>query len=113
MPRLNRTDAQTVEEYGFTFSAPPERTSTRKGKHHETFMAARSLCEKFPGQSLRVLSFENPSQAYSLAKQINNGDRSEFKDDSADWTAKSAKYVGDEGEDLYGLWLTYSAVSEE
>jgi hypothetical protein len=113
MARLTKAEQTLVEEFGFEFAPIPERSNTRKGKYHDTFVAARTLCEKNPGQALRVLTADNPSQLYSMAKSINNGERSEFKADSAEWTAQAAKVTDEEsGEEFYGLWLTYNGKSE-
>lgn len=110
MPRLNAAERTAVEEFGFAFEAVPERTNTRRGKHHDRFVQAKELAGKYPGQSLRVISYENASQAYSLAKAINERKRSEFTDEpEGRFTAETGKYVGDEGEDLYGVYLTCNA----
>ena len=110
---LSQRDKSLMEELGFEFAPIPERQNTRKGKYHETFVAARALCEKNPGKALRVLTAENPSQLYSMAKAINNGERSEFKADSSSWLAQAAKVVDEEEGEYYGLWLTFTGQKSE
>ena len=110
MPRLNAAEKSALEEFGFAFEPVPERATTRRGKHHDRFVHAKELAVKFPGQSLRVIAYENASQAYSLAKAINSRTRGEFVDEpEGRFSAQTGKYVGDEGEDLYGVYLTCNA----
>jgi hypothetical protein len=105
MPRLNNTDAKTVEEFGFEFSAPPEIPIVRKSKHEELWENAKALCDKFPGQSLRVLTYTNKGTAYQTAKAINNGDNKAFKEDYLLYTARASQVSVDD-KDTFGIWLT-------
>lgn len=104
MAKLNKTDAALVEDFGFDFSEPPAKSSTRRGKHDERWQAAKALAMKFPGQSLKVLSYSQPSQPYNIAKAINNGENRNFVDDSGSFTAVAGKVADDE----YAIWLTYN-----
>lgn len=112
-PRLNKTDQGLAESFGFEFSTPPENAGTRTSKYDERFEAARTLCLKFPGQSLKVVSYDKPSQPYNMAKAINNGEHRSFKDDSANWTAVARKeeVIDPESEETveqWSVWLTYN-----
>lgn len=119
MPRLGKTDQTTVEEFGFEFSTPPENAGTRTSKLDERWEAARELCLKFPGQSLKVISYEKQSQPYNIAKAINNGEHRSFKDDAADWTAVARKETVTDPEneeetvEQYSVWLTYNGHKAE
>src|SRR6476469_2035153 len=102
MPRLTKQEQTLVDEFEFEFSAPPEKTSTRRGKHDERWQAAKALTMKNPGQALKVLTYSQPSQPYNIAKAINNGENRNFLDDAADFTAVAGKVADDE----YAIWLT-------
>lgn len=106
MPRLNKQDTATLEAFGFDFGAPPEREITRKSKHHDRWEAAKVLCEKFPGESLKVIEFTNASSAYQNAKAINNGEHKSFKGNDGTWGAVAAM-LGEHADEGYGIWLTY------
>lgn len=113
--RPAKADLSLLEEFNFEFSAPPERAHTRRGKHHERWVAARALCERYPDQPLKVMEYKNQGSAYQTAKAINNGEHKVFATDSGNWTAVAAPLppMEDEnGEDAardgYGVWLTYS-----
>lgn len=115
MARLSKADNALIEQYDFEFTPPPERDRSRKGKHYERWVAARSLCEKNPGNTLKVMEYKNQGSAYQTAKQINNGEHKVFATDSGNWTAVAAPLppLYDENDeeymrDGYGVWLTYS-----
>jgi hypothetical protein len=117
MPRTSKTDEKVMSEYGFEFSTPPENSGTRASKYDELFEAARELCLKFPGQSLKVVTYEKQSQPYNIAKAINNGEHRSFKDDAADWVAVARKIEtevedSDEPKVEWAVWLTYEPKSE-
>ena len=103
-PKIRQTDLNVVESFDMEFGAPPERDTSRRSKHDERWQAARDLTMKYPGQSLRVLTYNQPSQPYSIAKSINNGEHRYFKEDSESFTAVAAK--NDDGS--YSIWLTYN-----
>lgn len=103
-PKIKAADANVLESLGLEFGSPPERQTTRRSKHDELWQAARELTMKYPGQSLKVLTYNQPSQPYSMAKQINNGDHRYFKDDAEAFTAVAAKNE----DDTYSIWLTYN-----
>jgi len=121
MPRLAKADEKVMSDFGFQFSAPPESAGTRASKYDEMWEAARSICLKFPKQTLMVTSYDKQSQPYNIAKAINNGEHRSFKDDSASWTAVARKFeVPSEDESVepevrWGIWLTYNgeATDEE
>lgn len=104
MPKLNKSDAQVLESLDLEFGTPPERDNTRRSKHDERWSAARELTMKYPGQSLRVLTYNQASQPYSIAKSINNGDHRYFRDDADQFTAVAAK--NEDGS--YSIWLTFN-----
>ena len=113
MPRLGKQDEKVVEEFGFEFSAPPENAGTRVSKLDERWEAARALCLKFPGQTLKVISYDKPSQPYNIAKAVNNGEHRSFKDDAASWTAVARKEEIEGDEPVWSVWLTYNGEKEE
>lgn len=104
MPRLSQKDQQALDELGLEFGTPPEKSNTRRSKHDEKWQAARDLTMKFPGQSLKVLTYAQASQPYSIAKNINNGEHRYFEDDYEEFTAVAAK--NEDG--TYSIWLTYN-----
>jgi len=113
-PRLAKADTELIETFEFEFSEPPAKEGTRKSKLDERFEAARTLCMKFPGKTLKVVTYEKQGQPYALARAINNGDHRSFKDDFADWKAVAGKEViGDNEEEpgseqeVWSVWLTY------
>lgn len=112
MPRLSKADESTVEEYGFSFTAPPERDGTRRSRYDEMWEAARTLCRKFPGQTLKVRTHNHPSSAYDDAKKINNGEKRLFAHDYKEWRAVAApstdeSEIDDDGKPLTAVYLTY------
>lgn len=111
MPRLTNKESATLEEFGFEFGAPPERHITRRSKHHERWEAAKTLCQKYPGQSLKVIEFTNASSAYQNAKQINNGEHKSFPGNDGTWAAVAAM-LGEHADEGYGIWLTYQGDDE-
>lgn len=104
MPKVNKSDATVLETLGLEFGTPPERDNTRRSKHDERWQAARDLTMKYPGQSLRVLTYNQASQPYSIAKAINNGEHRYFAEDSENFTAVAAKNE----DSTYSIWLTYN-----
>lgn len=109
-PKIKQADLNVAESLGLEFGTPPERDTTRRSKHDERWQAARELCQKYPGQALRVLTYNQPSQPYSIAKQINNGDHRYFTEDYAEFTAVAAKNHDD---NTYSIWLTYNPGQSE
>ncbi len=57
MARLSRADEEALEEFGFSFEEPPEVDSTRRSRYEPMWEAAKALCEKAPGKSLKVRSY--------------------------------------------------------
>lgn len=113
MPRLAKADQSLVDDFQFEFSTPPESAGTRTSKLDERWEAARTLCLKFPGQTLKVISYDKPSQPYNLAKAINNGEHRSFKNDATSWTAVARKelVIDPESEEevpQWSVWLTYN-----
>lgn len=106
MARLPANLQAQVEEFGFEFSEVPEVTHTRRSKYAEMWEAAKEVTRRNPGKALRVREWEQASQPYNIAKQINNGDRKEFEgnDASEEFTAVAAKTEND----TYAIWLTYN-----
>lgn len=103
-PKIKQTDLNVAEELGLEFSAPPERDNTRRSKHDERWQKARELTMKYPGQTLKVLTYAQASQPYSIAKSINNSEHRYFKEDGDQFKAVAGK---DEN-DTYSIWLTYN-----
>jgi len=111
-PRLNQTDTKVVESYGFEFAEPPEQEGTRRSRYDEMWSAAKELCLKFPGQTLKVRNYNNASTAYNEAKSINNGEHRMFipeeGHDANEWTAKAVKnteVLNDKGEPSFDMYL--------
>lgn len=107
-PKVREKDLAVAEEFGLEFGTPPEKDTSRRSKHDERYETARTLTMKYPGQSLKVLTYSQASQPYSIAKQINNGEHRHFKDDAAQFTAVAAK--NEDG--TYSVWLTYNGDNE-
>jgi hypothetical protein len=115
--RLNKTDAATVEDFGFVFEAIPEVTSTRTSKWDEVWTKAVALCRSHPRQSLRVRSYNNASTAYKEAKEINNNESRYVTSDEEEgehaWAAVAVKseetYIDkkDREQHLYYIYLTF------
>lgn len=91
MARLSKAEEEALESFGFSFEEPPEVDSTRRSRYDEMWDAAKSLCEKMPGKSLRVRSYNNASTAYNDAKAINNGEKKSFEGESDKWLAVATK----------------------
>lgn len=108
MPRLNKGDQAVVDEFGFEFSEPPERANTRRGKHFERWEKAKEVAQKYPGNSLKVLTFNQASSAYSTAKQINNNEHRQFENDPQVWVAVAGPDATEENEHQHAIWLTYN-----
>lgn len=111
MPRLTNAERKSAEAFGFEFTAPPERESSRSSRYDEMWDAARALCESNPGTSLKVRTYGSSSGAYAEAKAINNSEHRKFKDGSK-WVAVAApstneEEVDEEGHALTALYLTY------
>ncbi len=98
-------DVAVAEEMGMEFGTPPEITRTRKSKHDERWTKARALTEANKGQNLKVLTYNQPSQPYSMAKAINNGDHAYFKDN--DGMVKFKAVGAANGDGTFSIWLTY------
>jgi hypothetical protein len=108
MARLNRTDEALVEEFGFTFEEPPEVDSTRRSRYEPMWEAAKALCEKNPGRSLKVRSYNNASTAYNDAKAVNNGEKKSFAGEGDHWLAvavKNEEVLNEKDEPTYDLYL--------
>ena len=112
MPRLNQTDTKVAESFGFAFEEPPAQDGARRSRYDEMWTAAKELCEKFPGQTLKVRSYNNASTAYNDAKGINNGDHRMFTveegHDATEWTAKAVKnaeVLNEKGEPTFDMYL--------
>lgn len=105
MPKIKQNDATLAETLGLEFGTPPERTATRRSKHDERWNAARDLAAKYPGQSLRVLTYKQASQPYSIAKAINNGQHRYFTDNDDMVLYKAVAAKNEDGS--YSVWLTY------
>lgn len=103
-PKIKQADLNTAESLGLAFEEPPPRDTTRRSKHDELWSTARELTMRNPGRSLKVLTYKQPSQPYSIAKAINNGDHRYFTEDAAQFTAVAGK--NEEG--TYSIWLTYT-----
>lgn len=115
MARLNKTQQDILSNFGFVVSEPPERTATRSSKYDDMWEAAKKFLESSPGVTIKVRVYANPSAAYSDAKKINNGEHRHFKDGTV-WTAVASKTedeFDEDGNPLYGVWLTYTPVEEE
>jgi hypothetical protein len=117
---MSKADTAVLEEFNFEFSAPPARSHTRKGKHYERWVAARALCEKNPGSTLKVMEYKNQGSAYQTAKSINNGEHRVFLADAGNWTAVAAPlppFINEDDEEEsregYGVWLTYTPHDDE
>jgi hypothetical protein len=91
MPRLSRSDEEALEGFGFVFEEPPEQENTRRSRYDEMWDAAKTLCEKMPGKSLKVRSYNNASTAYNDAKGINNGEKKAFEGEGDKWLAVATK----------------------
>lgn len=114
MARLNKSQTETLEKFGFTVSEPPEREATRRSKYDELWEAAKAFLESAPGVTIKVRNYTNASAAYADAKAINNGEHRHFKDEGAKWLAVGTKtedevYEDTDGDEqpYYGVWLTY------
>lgn len=104
-PKVNKTDAALAEELGLEFGTPPEPSRTRTSKHDERWAAARDLSLKYPGQSLKVLTYNQASQPYSTAKAINNAEHRHFTDNADMSLFKAVAAKNEDG--TYSIWLTY------
>lgn len=113
-PRLNKSQSDTLEKFGFEVSAPPERDTSRRSKYHEMWEAAKELLQTMPGVEVKIRNYTNASAAYAEAKAINNGEHRHFKNEGAKWTAVGTKTdeveTDDEGNEvpLYGIWLKFN-----
>lgn len=112
MPRMSKADEALVTEYGFSFTPPPEKDNTRRSRYDDMWAAARVLCQKYPGNPLKVRTYNHASSAYEDAKKINNGERKAFQQDYTDWTAVAApstdpEEVNDDGKPLTAVYLTF------
>lgn len=113
-PRLNKSQSETLEKFGFEISTPPERDTSRRSKYDEMWEAAKALLETMPGVAVKVRNYTNASAAYQEAKAINNGEHRHFKNEGNKWTAVGTKTdeveTDDEGNEVavYGIWLTYN-----
>ncbi|HET7713330.1 MAG TPA: hypothetical protein VFK94_02745 [Patescibacteria group bacterium] len=109
MARLSKADEEALESFGFEFAEPPEKEDSRRSRYDEMWAAAKTLCEKNPGKSLKVRSYNNASTAYNDAKAINNAEHRMFSDgEPADWTAvavKNTEVLNDKDEPTYDLYL--------
>lgn len=103
-PKIKQNDATLAESLGLEFGTVPEKDTSRRSKHDERWQTARDLVQKYPGQSLKVLTYNQASQPYSIAKSINNGEHRYFREDAANFTAVAAK--NEDG--TYSVWLTYN-----
>lgn len=116
-PRLGKDDTQVVDEFGFEFSEPPEKGGPRRSKYDERWDKARDLLMKFPGRTLKVISYDKQSQPYNIARAINNGEHRAFADDAKDWTAVAGKdfYEDEDGQETerWSVWLTYNGEKSE
>ncbi len=112
MARLNRADEEALAEFGFEITEPPEVENTRRSRYEPMWDAARALCQKMPGKSLKVRSYNNASTAYNDAKAINNGEKKGFEDQGSNWLAvavKNEEVLNDKDEPTYDLYLKYTA----
>lgn len=112
-PRLSKADETVLNEFEFEFSEPPDKYGPRRSKNDERFSAARAICMKYPGKTLKVTSYDKQSQPYNIARAINNGEHRIFEgDNEKDWLAVAGKdfYEDDEGNEVerYSVWLTYN-----
>lgn len=113
-PRLNKSQTETLEKFGFEVSAPPERDTSRRSKYDEMWEAAKELLQTMPGQAVKIRNYTNASAAYQEAKAINNGEHRHFKNEGNKWTAVGTKTedfeVAEDGTEvpLYGIWLTFN-----
>ena len=122
-PRINKAQKEVLDAFGFEFSAPPAKNTHRKSRYHERWLAAREICQAYPGESLKVMEYGNAGSASTTAKNINNGEHEVFTHDSGNWTAtarKFSKWVDDEDyedggyeTDAYGVWLSYTPAESE
>jgi hypothetical protein len=112
MAKMSASDSRTLEEFGFEFSAPPEIAISRRSKHEAMWEAAKELCSKYPGQSLKVIEYDKRTTAYQTARAINNGANKAFTEDFHEWTAKASVLSADEP-DTFAIWLTYNGSEEE
>jgi hypothetical protein len=111
MPRLSKSDEEALAEFGFEISEPPEQENTRRSRYEPMWDAARALCQKMPGKSLKVRSYNNASTAYNDAKAINNGEKRGFEDQGDQWLAvasKNEEVRNDKDEPTYDLYLKYT-----
>lgn len=113
MARMTKADEAALAEFGFDFSEPPAVKHTRRGKHHDRWEAARALCERFPGQALKVIEYDKNSTAYTAARAVNNGDNKVFAKDYSDWKAAAGPIEYEDGSVSYGIWLTYTPTNED
>jgi hypothetical protein len=114
MARLSKAEEEALETYGFVVEEPPEQDSTRRSRYEPMWDAARAVCQKMPGKSLKVRSYNNASTAYNDAKAINNGEKKGFEDveDGYKWTAVAGKnedVLNAKDEPTYDLYLKYES----
>lgn len=109
MARLTSADEKALEEFGFVFEEPPEGEATRRSRYDPMWAAAKVLCEKNVGKSLKVRSYNNASTAYNDAKAINNGEKKQFEGEADQWTAvavKNDEVLNEKDEPTYDLYLS-------
>lgn len=113
-PRLNKSQTETLEKFGFEISTPPEKDNSRRSKYDEMWEAAKALLETMPGTQIKVRTYTNASASYAEAKAINNGEHRHFKNEGEKWLAIGTKtedetWTDDDGNEhpLYAVWLTY------
>jgi len=118
MARISKGDEEKLEQFGLVFEDIPEVEVTRRSKWAPVWEAAVELCQRHPGKSLKVRSYNNASSAYKDAKDINNGEfRSvplhEGEEPGQNWVAiatKSEELLDDENPDAghkFAIYLTY------
>jgi hypothetical protein len=114
-PKVKAADNRVLEETGMLFETPPENSTTRKSKHDDLYGKAISLAKQYPGQFLRVMTYNNPSQPYNLAKAINNEERAEFTGHEGGKfeavgrkiPAQPATEDSEATEEAFGIWIKF------
>lgn len=118
MARISKGDEEKLAEFGLVFEDVPDVEITRRSKWAGVWEAAVELCQRHPGKSLKVRTYNNASSAYKDAKDINNGDSRNVPHGENDvagvtWEAiatKTDEPVTEDSTDYkYAIYLTYHA----
>lgn len=111
-PRLNKAQQEILTEFGFEFSAPPEKAAhaSRSSRYDNHWSNAKAILETMPGVQMKVRVYNSASAAYADAKKINNGEHRQFLEDGANWTAVAARdnVEYEDEKERYAIWLSYT-----